>query len=74
MIILFTKGENIETGIASLKEILNSEELIEKSSSKMLIETGLSYNDLKFLLDIYILEEGRKCGEQVSAISYKDEE
>jgi len=73
VIILFTKDENIETGIASLKEILNSEELLKKSSSKMLIETGLSYNDLKFLLDIYILEEGRKYGEQVSAISYIDE-
>jgi len=70
MIILMTKDEDKKLVIEGLKEILNKPEVLKKLDKKILIQTGLSYSDLLNLLDIYVLEEGRKNGEQVSRISY----
>jgi hypothetical protein len=68
-----TKDEDINLVIEGLREILNEEELLESMSNNLFIQTGLTYSDMIYLVDIYVLEEGRKNGEQVSRISYKDQ-
>jgi hypothetical protein len=72
MIILLTKDENKTLAIGALKEILSKEEHSEIVKN-MFLQTGLYHKDLEYFLDIYVLEEGRKHGGNVSTISYESE-
>ena len=71
MIVLLTKDEDKELALIGFKDYLrNKPELLDN----LFIQTGLTHSDLKFFLDIYVLEEGRKSGEQVSDIFGKNKD
>lgn len=71
MIILLSKDEERDVVLYSLPdELINHPE----RANEKIIQTNLSHSDLMYLLDVYVLEEGRKHGEQVPGIFGKDEE
>lgn len=69
MMILLTEDEDKKLAIEGLKELLNKPEMLENLNKDIFIDTGLSYSDLLYYLDKYVLEEGRQNGKRVSKIS-----